>query len=139
MTELTEYAGLLADIKTRIQAAQTRALLAVNTELVRLYWEIGRLLNERQMSEGWGAAVIPRLAADIRDELPEVKGFSERNLKRMLAFFRAYPDAGALVPQAVAPMLVKQAEKMPQPDVARRGRRLATNRRQHDRCPMSAR
>ena len=115
MTELTEYAGLLADIKTRIQAAQTRAVFAVNAELVRLYWEIGHLLNERQTIEGWGAAVIPRLTADICNELPEVKGFSERNLKRMLAFFRAYPDAGELVPQAVAPMPAKAGKKVPQP------------------------
>ena len=114
MTALTEYAGLLADIKTRIQAAQTRAVLAVNAELVRLYWEIGHLLNERQAAEGWGAAVIPRLAGDIHNELPEVKGFSERNLKRMLAFFRAYPDAGALVPQAVAPVRAKATGKVPQ-------------------------
>ncbi len=114
MTELTEYAGLLADIKTRIQAAQTRAVLAVNAELVRLYWEIGHLLDERQAAEGWGAAVIPRLAGDIRNELPEVKGFSERNLKRMLAFFRAYPDAAELVPQAVAPAQAKAPKKVPQ-------------------------
>jgi predicted nuclease of restriction endonuclease-like (RecB) superfamily len=114
VTEMTEYAGLLADIKTRIQAAQTRAVLAVNAELIRLYWEIGRLLDERQAAEGWGAAVIPRLAGDIHNELPEVKGFSERNLKRMLAFFRAYPDSGALVPQAVAPVPSTAAKKVPQ-------------------------
>ena len=114
MTALTEYAGLLADIKTRIQAAQTRAVLAVNAELVHLYWEIVHLLDERQAVEGWGAAVIPRLAGDIRNELPEVKGFSERNLKRMLAFFRAYPDADELVPQAVAPAHAKAPKKVPQ-------------------------
>src|SRR5438093_7896575 len=90
---LMAYAGLLADIKSRIQSAQTRAILAVNAELIRLYWDIGRLLDARQAQEGWGAAVIPRLAADIRNELPEVKGFSERNMKRMLAFFREYSAA----------------------------------------------
>ena len=123
MTELTPYAGLLADIKTRIQTAQTRAVLAVNAELVRLYWEIGGLLNERQAVEGWGAAVIPRLADDIRNEVPEVKGFSERNLKRMLAFFRAYPDAGVLVPQAVAQVPAKAAGKVPQAVAQRPGKR----------------
>lgn len=99
---LAAYAGLLADIKTRIQSAQTRAILAVNAELIRLYWDIGRLLDARQAQEGWGAAVIPRLAADIRNELPEVKGFSERNMKRMLAFYREYAVAPGFVPQAVA-------------------------------------
>jgi hypothetical protein len=102
VTELRQYAGLLAEVKSRIQAAQTRAVFAVNAELIRLYWEIGRVLDERQASEGWGAAVIPRLACDLRNELPEVKGFSERNLKRMLGFFRAYAAAPGFVPQAVA-------------------------------------
>ena len=70
MNDLTPYAGLLADIKTRIQSAQTRAVLAVNAELIQLYWQIGRLLDERQAQEGWGAAVIPRLARDLANELP---------------------------------------------------------------------
>ena len=104
-SELTHYAKLLADIKARIQAAQTRAVLAVNAELIRLYWGIGRLLDERQAAEGWGAGVIPRLANDLRNELPELKGFSSRNLDRMLAFARAYPEPGEFSPQAVAKSL----------------------------------
>lgn len=102
MTELTSYTILLTDIKQRIQTAQTRAMLAVNAELVRLYWQISQLLDGRQAAAGWGAGVIPRLARDIRNELPEVKGFSERNLKRMLAFYRAYATDAEFVPQAVA-------------------------------------
>ena len=66
-------------------------MLGVNAELIRLYWEIGQMLDARQQSEGWGAAVIPRLARDIRNELPEVKGFSERNIKLMVQFYREYP------------------------------------------------
>lgn len=106
------YFALLADIKQRIGQAQTRAMLAVNAELIRLYWEIGQMLDARQKIEGWGAAVIPRLARDIRNELPEVKGFSERNIKRMLAFYREYRDL-EFVPQAVAQ--IEPAEKVPQP------------------------
>ena len=105
VTDLILYTKLLADIKSRIQAAQTRAVLAVNAEMIRLYWGIGRLLDERQTVEGWGAAVIPRLANDLRNELPEVKGFSARNLDRMLAFARAYPEPGEFSPQAVAKTL----------------------------------
>lgn len=101
-SEPTRYAKLLADIKARIQAAQTRAVLAVNAELIRLYWGIGRLLDERQAAEGCGAGVIPRLANDLRNELPELKGFSSPNLDRMLAFARAYPEPGEFSPQAVA-------------------------------------
>lgn len=113
MTELADYAKLLADIKARIQAAQTKAVLAVNAEMIRLYWGIGRLLEERQAKEGWGAAVIPRLANDLRNELPEVKGFSARNLDRMLAFARAYPEPGEFSPQAVAKRL--SGPSLPQP------------------------
>ena len=96
-----DYAVLLADIKQRVRHAQTRAVLAVNAELIRLYWEIGALIDSRQKKEGWGAGVIPRLARDLHNELPEEKGFSERNIKRMLAFYREYPHL-EFVPQAVA-------------------------------------
>jgi predicted nuclease of restriction endonuclease-like (RecB) superfamily len=106
-----DYAPLLAEIKARVRRAQTRAVLAVNAELIRLYWEIGGMIHERQLQEGWGAAVIPRLARDLHNELPDEKGFSERNIKRMLAFHRAYPQAN-FVPQAVAPM--ESDAKMPQ-------------------------
>ena len=97
------YATLLADIKQRVRQAQVRAMLAVNAELIRLYWDIGRVIDGRQRQEGWGAGVIPRLARDLHNELPEEKGFSERNIKRMLAFYREYAQL-EFVPQAVAQM-----------------------------------
>lgn len=115
MSEPTEYAGLLADIKARIQGAQTRAVFAVNAELIRLYWEIGRLLDARQAAEGWGARVIPRLAQDIRNELPEIKGFSARNIDRMLGFARAYPEPADFSPRPVAKLPTRAARKVPQP------------------------
>ena len=102
MDELTFYKTLLLDIKQRIGEAQTRALLAVNAELLRLYWDIGQMIDHRQRHEAWGASIIPRLAIDLHNELPEMKGFSQRNLKRMLAFYRAYPKIGPKVPQLVA-------------------------------------
>lgn len=76
-------------------------MLAVNAELIRLYWEIGEVIDRRQRDQGWGSAVIPRLVRDLYNELPELKGFSERNIKRMLAFYREYSDL-PFVPQAVA-------------------------------------
>jgi predicted nuclease of restriction endonuclease-like (RecB) superfamily len=95
------YADLLSDIKQRVRHAQTRAVLAVNAELIQLYWDIGALIDKRQKQQGWGAGVIPRLARDLHNALPEEKGFSERNIKRMLAFYREYPLV-YFVPQAVA-------------------------------------
>ena len=99
MPEITplppDYAALLTDIRQRVRLVQTRAVMAVNAELIRLYWEIGALIAGRQQQEGWGAGVIPRLARDLHNELPEEKGFSERNIKRMLAFYREYPHVTA--------------------------------------------
>lgn len=95
------YEVLLGDIKQRVRHAQTRAMFAVNAELIRLYWDIGALIHTRQQQQGWGAAVIPRLARDLHNALPEEKGFSERNIKRMLAFYREYANL-QFVPQPVA-------------------------------------
>ena len=88
------YPDWLAELKTRIHSAQQRAALAVNRELVLLYWQIGRDILERQAREGWGARVIERLAHDLRTAFPEMKGFSPRNLKYMRGFAQAWPDAG---------------------------------------------
>ena len=87
------YAEWLTDLKGRIHSAQQRATLAVNRELVLLYWQIGRDILDRQAREGWGAKVIDRLAADLRTAFPDLKGFSPRNLKYMRTFAEAWPDA----------------------------------------------
>lgn len=97
----TGYADWLSGLKTRIQTAQQRATLAVNRELVLLYWQIGRDILTRQAEQGWGAKVIERLAGDLRLAFPDMKGFSPRNLKYMRAFAEAWPD-GEFVQQAVA-------------------------------------
>jgi hypothetical protein len=99
---LSNYADLLGEVKSRIRQAQTRAILSANAEMIRLYWDIGHLVSRRQMTRGWGSSVIPRLARDIRNDLPEVKGFSERNIGRMIAFFREYGEHPAILPQPVA-------------------------------------
>ena len=96
------YAGLLADIKQRIRTAQVRTAMAGNASMLMLYWEIGGVLAERQKNEGWGAAVLPRLATDLHNDLPEVKGFSARNLRLMIQFFDEYPAFGPIWQRAVA-------------------------------------
>ncbi|MEH2418436.1 PDDEXK nuclease domain-containing protein [Nostoc sp.] len=95
------YEDFLTELKTRIYSAQLRAAVAVNKELVLLYWQIGRDILNRQQQQGWGAKVINRLAADLQKAFPEMKGFSLRNLKYMRAFAEAYPDE-ELVQQVVA-------------------------------------
>lgn len=94
------YREWLADLKSRIHNAQQRTTLAVNRELVQLYWQIGNDILARQAQQGWGAKVIERLAHDLRTAFPEMKGFSRANLMYMRAFAEAWPDA-AIVQQAV--------------------------------------
>ncbi len=95
------YGDWLTELKTRIHGAQQRVALAVNRELVGLYWQIGRDILERQAREGWGTKVIDRLAHDLRAAFPDMKGFSPRNLKYMRAFAEAWPEA-EFVQQAAA-------------------------------------
>jgi predicted nuclease of restriction endonuclease-like (RecB) superfamily len=86
-----DYAALLAELKERIAAARLKAALAVNSELILLYWQIGHDILRRQREEGWGAKVVDRLAADLGRAFPEMTGLSARNLKYMRAFAEACP------------------------------------------------
>jgi len=86
------YDEFLRSLKDRIRTAQVRAALAVNKELVLLYWQIGKEILERQEQEGWGAKVITRLAKDLKAEFSDMKGFSRTNLLYMRSFANAYPD-----------------------------------------------
>jgi predicted nuclease of restriction endonuclease-like (RecB) superfamily len=99
--ELSNYDAFLSILKQRIRTAQVRAALAVNQELVLLYWQIGREILQRQQAEGWGTKVIERIAKDLKREFPDIRGFSSRNLKYMRAFAEAYPDE-QIVQQAAA-------------------------------------
>jgi predicted nuclease of restriction endonuclease-like (RecB) superfamily len=86
------YIAFLRSLRERIRHAQVKAALAVNQELVSLYWQIGREILTRQQQQGWGAKIINQLAKDLKREFPDIKGFSSRNLKYMRAFAEAYPD-----------------------------------------------
>lgn len=100
------YGPLLTEIKARVQSARVKAGLAANRELLVLYWDIGRLILDRQRKEGWGAKVIDRLSADLQREFPGQQGFSPRNLNYMRAFAEAWPEAvivQAPVAQLTAP------------------------------------
>ncbi len=95
------YSLFLSDLKEQIRTAQVRAAIAVNHELVILYWRIGQMILERQEKAGWGAKVIDQLSQDLRREFPEIKGFSSRNLKYMRTFAETYPDI-AIVQEVLA-------------------------------------
>lgn len=86
------YIAFLSALKTRIRTAQVQAALAINQEMIMLYWHIGREITSRQQQQGWGARIIEQLAKDLKREFPQMTGLSLRNLKYMKAFAEAYPD-----------------------------------------------
>lgn len=90
--EEENYFALLNGLKQRIRTAQVKAALAVNQEMLMLYWQIGREILMRQQGSGWGSKVIDRLSQDLRREFPDMKGFSPRNLRYMRALAEAYHD-----------------------------------------------
>jgi len=96
------YAELLEQLKARVRSTQVRAARAANTEVLGLYWSIGRDILDRQDQAGWGTGVVDRLAADLRLEFPDQRGWSRRNLLYMRAFAEAWPDLEEVVPQPVA-------------------------------------
>jgi predicted nuclease of restriction endonuclease-like (RecB) superfamily len=96
------YAELLEQLKVRVRSAQVRAARAANGEVLALYWSVGRDILDRQDQAGWGTGVVARLAADLRVEFPDQRGWSRRNLRYMRAFDAAWPDLAGVVPQAVA-------------------------------------
>ncbi len=102
-----DYTDALSEIKRRIQAERLRVVIAANAAMVQLYWDIGRMLLERQERAGWGAKIIDRLAVDIAEACPDMKGFSPRNLKYMRAFAAAWPDP-AIVQRVVAQLPWRQ-------------------------------
>jgi predicted nuclease of restriction endonuclease-like (RecB) superfamily len=107
MSEITsnsDYRLALTDIKQRIQAAQARAVLAVNTELLGLYWDIGRRLLQWQGELGWGAAVVEQMARDLQDTYPGMKGFSRTSLFAMRQLYAFFSPQFELVPQPVGQM-----------------------------------
>lgn len=116
------YTEWLSELKGRIHSAQQRAALAVNRELVLLYWQIGRDILARQAEQGWGAKVIERLAHDLRTAFPDMKGFSPRNLKYMRAFAEAWPEA-AFVQEVLAQLpwyhQLALLDKLPGPETRR--------------------
>jgi predicted nuclease of restriction endonuclease-like (RecB) superfamily len=109
-----------------VQQAQTKAMLSVNRELIQLYWDIGRLIVERQEREGWGQSVIDRISCDIQKAFPGIEGFSPSNISRMRAFFRAYRGEPGISAQPVpksrgkksAQVVPKLAEEGPPAEVA---------------------
>jgi len=95
------YSGFLGELKDRISQERVRVILSANAAMVLLYWDLGRLILDRQKQKGWGAKVIEQLSRDLKAAFPDMKGLSTRNLKYMRQFATAWPNR-AIVQRAVA-------------------------------------
>ena len=101
ITQHTDYRQALATIKQRIQTSRTRAVLAVNAELLGLYWDIGRQLDAWQRERAWGSAVVEQMAQDLQVSYPGMKGFSRSSLFAMRQIYAFFGSQFEFVPQAV--------------------------------------
>ena len=98
------YAILLRNIKQRIWAAQRRAIYAANEEMLRMYWDIGEMLQKSQEADGWGKKTLQRLAIDLKNDYSEIKGFSVRNMQCMMQFFNEYNQELTMVKGVASPI-----------------------------------
>lgn len=114
--DLAFHRNLLGNIKTRVRQGQHRAALSANAEMIAMYWDIGRMIAAKQKEEGWGAGIIPRLAADLKNELPGLKGFSERNIGYMIRFAREY-DSSSILQRSVAKLMPQPVALIGHPEI----------------------
>ncbi len=98
----TAFFHFVEEIKQTILKAQYKALQSVNREQINLYWEIGRLIVERQQAHGWGKSIVENLALELQNAFPNSKGYSARNLWRMKSLFDEYSRSEVILPPMVA-------------------------------------
>jgi predicted nuclease of restriction endonuclease-like (RecB) superfamily len=87
-----EYKTWIIELKYKIRSAQLKASVAINEQMIMLYWDIGKSIVDKQTGMQWGSKIIEQMAKDIRSELPEINGFSRTNLFAMRKFYLFYRD-----------------------------------------------
>jgi len=97
--ELKEYVQALFEIKQRIQQAQIKALLSVNNELLKLYWDIGKIISQKSQQDQWGSKTVEKLAEDLQNIFPGMSGFSRANVFKMKVFYTTYEIVSRAVRQ----------------------------------------
>ena len=98
------YAALLRKIKQRVLLAQQRVIYAANEEMLRMYWDVGEMLQQSQDADGWGKKTLQRLAVDLKNDYSEIRGFSVRNMQCMIQFFNEYNQELTMVKGGVFPI-----------------------------------
>jgi len=108
------YAALLRKIKQRVLIAQQRAVYAANEETLRMYWDVGEMLQQSQDADGWGKKTLQRLAMDLKNGYSDIKGFTVRNMQYMVQFFNEYNQELTMVKGMAAPIaksVISQLDK----------------------------
>ncbi len=100
--KLQDYYNWIKELKSKIHAAQTKVALTINSQLLELYWEIGKDISERQENTDWGSKFIEQTAIELKKEFPEIRGFSRRNLYAIRQWYKFYSEKYEFVPQSVA-------------------------------------
>lgn len=118
MDKNSDYVAWLKDIKAKVRQLQMKAVMAVNVELLKFYWELGEDIHNKQSSKHWGEAVIEQLSKDLQSEFPEMAGFSRSNLFYIKKWYLFYHQQSEKVQEAVAqslyPAKIIPAEKIQQ-------------------------
>lgn len=116
MDNFRGYAALLRKIKQRVQIAQQRAIYAANEEMLRMYWDVGEMLQQSQNADGWGKKTLQRLAVDLKNDYSEIKGFTVRNMQYMVQFFNEYNQELTMVKGAdsITKSLISQLGNNPE-------------------------
>jgi predicted nuclease of restriction endonuclease-like (RecB) superfamily len=102
---ISDYKIWIDSLKSKIKSARVKVALSVNSQLIELYWEIGKDISEKAKNAGWGLGVIEQISTDLKHEFPEMKGFSRRNLYAIKQWYEFYNKDFEFVPQPVAQIL----------------------------------
>ncbi len=97
-----EYKEWLIELKTKIRSAQNKIAYSINSQLLELYWQIGKDILEKQKATKWGSNFIEQVAIELKHEFPNIKGFSRRNLYAIRQWYSFYSAKYKFVPQHVA-------------------------------------
>ena len=92
----------ISALKAKIQSARNKLAFSLNSQVLELYWEIGRDIAEKQQKSGWGSNFVEKIAEELKQDFPEIRGFSRRNIYAILQWYRFYSEKYQFVPQVVA-------------------------------------
>ncbi len=100
--KMSDYSVWIKELKAKIHEAKRKVAYSINSQLIELYWDLGRSITEKQIKANWGSNLIEKTSIELTHEFPEIKGFSRRNLYAMCQLYKFYSTKYQFVPQFVA-------------------------------------